>query len=126
MTKAGTQISKVVYKPDHTRSDEYIAIVYPNEFKRWKEGETTLALTEVVDSFDVLYSTQGSQGLLGKPSNQQLDNDFGSYKDVDVITQILQKGKLETGSGINTSTVGTNMSKGSFSVDTRGKTLTGI
>ena len=31
MTKTGAQISKVVYKPDHTRSDEYIAIVHPNE-----------------------------------------------------------------------------------------------
>ena len=77
-------------------------------------------------AFDVLYSTQGSQELLGKPSNQQLDNDFGTHKDVDVITQVLQKGKLETGGGINTSNFGTNVAKGSFTVDTRGKTLTGI
>ncbi|KAI0070503.1 DUF1960-domain-containing protein [Panus rudis PR-1116 ss-1] len=112
--KTGTAISKVVYKPDHTRSDEYIVIVHPEEYKKWKEA------------FDVFHSTQGAQGLLGRPSKQQLENDFGSSRDDEVVAAILEKGKEETSGGIATGTVATNLSKGSFAVDTKGKSLTGI
>ena len=55
-------------------------------------------------AFDVFFSSQGSQGLLGRASKQQLDNVFGTHKDVDVITKILQdgreqKGQIASGSG---------------------------
>lgn len=89
-------------------------------------GVIASSLIITSSAFDILHSTQGAQGLLGRPSNQQLDNDFGTHKDVDVITQILEKGKLETGGGITSGTVATNVTKGSFAVDTRGKTHTGI
>ena len=41
--------------------------------------------------------------------------------DVDVITEILNKGKQESGKGIRTGEGTTNLTKGSFSVDTKGK-----
>lgn len=78
-------------------------------------------------AFQVLWSNQGAQGLLGTPSNQQLDNAFGTHKDVDVITAILQKGKEETGKSIRSGEgTATNLTKGSFAVDTKGKGSNGI
>ncbi|PIL37356.1 hypothetical protein GSI_01049 [Ganoderma sinense ZZ0214-1] len=114
----GRELTKIVYKPSPEVNEEFIIIVNPAEFKRWKEGE-------VVDSFEIFWSNQGAQGLLGRPSKQQLENVFGSSKDVDVVTQILNKGREESGKAIRTQN-GTNVTKGSFTVDTKGKSLTGI
>jgi hypothetical protein len=37
---------------------------------------------------------QGTQGILDAASNAALDNEFGTHKDVDVVTQILERGDL--------------------------------
>ncbi|TFY71357.1 hypothetical protein EVG20_g1664 [Dentipellis fragilis] len=124
MTKA---ITKVVFKPSTTSSVSYIVIVNAPEYKRWKEGDTTIPLVEVVDSFDVYRSEQGNQGLLGRPSNQDLDTDFGTHKDDDVVTHILQNGKEESSEGISGTTwTSKNDTLGNHLVDTRGKGRSGI
>ncbi|KAI0774491.1 ribosome maturation protein [Fomes fomentarius] len=120
------EVTKVVYRPSAESNEDYIVIVNPEEYKRWKAGGMSIPLAEVVDSFDVFWSNQGAQGLLGRPSNQQLENVFGSSKDVDVVKAILEKGKEESGKSIRTGQGTTNLSKGSFSVDTKGKSLTGL
>ncbi len=80
-----------------------------------------------MSAFQVFYSNQGNQGLLGKPSKQQLDTVFGTHKDDDVVLAILQKGKLQASEGISTSNFGTtNVARGSIGVNTRGKGNTGI
>ncbi|KAL4260037.1 Ribosome maturation protein SDO1/SBDS N-terminal domain-containing protein [Pleurotus pulmonarius] len=113
-------IAKVIYKPDPQSTEEYLVIVDHDQYKKWKEGA-------VVDSFQVFYSNQGNQGLLGKPSKQQLDTVFGTHKDDDVVLAILQKGKLQASEGISTSNFGTtNVARGSIGVNTRGKGNTGI
>lgn len=78
-------------------------------------------------AFEVFHSNQGSQGLLLKPSNQQLDTAFGTHKDTDVITVVLKNGK-EAGDAIrNSGLTGTNMTRGSAGIDTKGKgSVTGI
>ncbi len=77
-------------------------------------------------AFQVFFSNQGTQGILGKASNQQLDSVFGTHKDTDVVEQILAKGKTQAGDQIRSSDFGgTNISIGSVSVDTRGKGLRG-
>ncbi|CAL1700453.1 unnamed protein product [Somion occarium] len=143
----GAQIGKVVYKPEPKSTDEFVVIVHPSEYKKWKEGDryhsqrfstvclcayNTLIFIAVlltrppIAAFEIFHSTQGAQGILGRPSHQQLENEFGTHKDLDVALQILEKGKLEASSGIDTSTIGTNLSKGSFSLDTRGaRNMTG-
>ena len=62
-------------------------------------ADTTIPLAEVVDSFQIFFTNQGSQGKLGNASNQQLENVFGTSKDVDAITVLLQKGTLQSGKG---------------------------
>ncbi|KAA1466640.1 DUF1960-domain-containing protein [Dentipellis sp. KUC8613] len=124
MTKT---VTKVVFKPSTTSSVSYIVIVNAPEFKRWKEGGVTIPLVEVVDSFDVYRSEQGNQGLLGRASKQDLDNDFGTHKDDDVVAQILQNGKEESSEGISGSTWNSkNDTLGGHLVDTRGKGRSGI
>ncbi|KAH9977608.1 ribosome maturation protein, partial [Lactifluus volemus] len=101
----GKSITKVVYKPDPNTSDVFLVVVNPEEYKRWKEGAynnpiRTIPLVNVVDSFEILSSNQGPQGLLGRPSKQELDNVFGTHVDIDVIHQILENGKDESGESI--------------------------
>ena len=68
-------------------------------------------------AFNVFHSTQGAQGKLGQASHQQLDTCFGTHKDVDVVTFILNNGKVQHGDAIVSS--GTlNIARGS-AVDQR-------
>ncbi|KAH7916256.1 DUF1960-domain-containing protein [Hygrophoropsis aurantiaca] len=123
MTKA---ITKVVYKPNSQSTDEFIAIVDPVEYKKWKAGGWSIPLSSVVDSFEVFHSGQGSQGILGKPSKQQLENIFETSKDVDVVKIILERGSSQAGEGIHGGGSNYNPTRGSAVVDSRGKGLSGI
>jgi len=82
----------------------------------------------VAIAFQVFHSTQGAQGILGKPSKQQLDTIFNTTNDIDVVTAILERGKEQSGNGFSSGTGGanTNMTRGSFSIDSKGKGLSGI
>jgi len=120
-------VTRVIYKPDSQATDEYIVIVNPDEYKKYKDGDTTIPLADVVDSFKILHSGQGNQGILGTASNQQLDTVFGTHKDVDVVTIILEKGKVQASEGVgSTSSGNTNAARGSIGIDSRGKGLSGV
>jgi len=122
-------VTKVVYKPDTQSTDEYIIIVDPVQFKKWKSGDKTIPLADVVDSFEIFYSTQGSQGLLGRPSNQQLENQFGTSKDIDVVELLLERGKEQASEGFHSSGgvfSGKNATRGSANLDSKGKGSSGI
>ncbi|KAK0558045.1 hypothetical protein OC846_000037 [Tilletia horrida] len=88
-------VAKVVYKPDTQSTDSYIVIVNPEEYKKWKDGGHTIPLVDVVDSFEIFHSTQGAQGHLNRTSKQELDAIFGSTKEDDCVTHVLQKGTLQ-------------------------------
>jgi hypothetical protein len=78
-------------------------------------------------AFQIFHSGQGAQGILGKPSNQQLDTVFGSHKDIDVVKIVLEKGTAQAGDGISSGTFGTtNATRGSAVIDSKGKGLQGI
>ncbi|KAJ7752782.1 ribosome maturation protein [Mycena maculata] len=107
--------SKVIYKPDSQSTEEYTVVVDTEEYKKWKQSDErgTIPLAQVLDSFDVFYSGQGAQGLLGKASNQQLDTVFETHKDVDVCKIILEKGREQGTDGVASSTfTGSNVSRG--------------
>jgi len=121
-------VTKVVYKPDTQSTDEYIIVVNPTEYKKWKSGDTTIPLADVVDSFEIFHSCQGSQGYLGRPSKQQLETTFGKSKDIDVVKTMLEKGKEQSGEGFHSGhgTFSMNATRGSGILDSKGKGLTGI
>ncbi|CAK5262793.1 unnamed protein product [Mycena citricolor] len=110
--------SKVIYKPDSQSTEEYVVIVNTEEFNKWKGGETTIPLADVVDSFQVFFSSQGAQGMLDKPSYQQLDTVFGTHKDTDVVTKVLKEGRAQGNEGISSGFTGGNASR--TNNDTRG------
>ncbi|KAH9045233.1 hypothetical protein EDB85DRAFT_2137322 [Lactarius pseudohatsudake] len=112
----GKSATKVVYKPDPNASDVFLVLVNPVEYKKWKGGDRYIPLdpgsfhVEVdkntpsgpslwfrwsIVSFEIFSSNQGPQGLLCRPSKQQLDTVFNTHVDDDVIQQILEKGKVE-------------------------------
>ncbi|EGG07185.1 uncharacterized protein MELLADRAFT_86012 [Melampsora larici-populina 98AG31] len=95
-------INKVIYKPDSMSTDEFIAIISDvPAYKKWlgTEGDKSIPLVEIVDSFDVFHSGQGAQGLLNRPSKQELETVFGTSNDTEVITIVLEKGRLESSDG---------------------------
>ncbi|KAL1735870.1 AFG1-like ATPase-domain-containing protein [Schizophyllum commune] len=122
-------VTKVAYKPDTQSTDEYLVIVNADEYKRWKDGDTTIPLVEVVDSFDVFHSGQGNQGILGRASKQQLDTVFGTTKDDEVVAKILKDGQTRVGDKFDRelgSKLGRNAAIGGNTIDNRGKGLQGI
>lgn len=79
----GRSSTRVVFKPDSQSTDEYIIVVADvDALKKWKEGDTTIPLVEIVDSFDVFHTGQGAQGQLQRPSKQTLDTVFGTTNEV--------------------------------------------
>ncbi|KEI39620.1 uncharacterized protein L969DRAFT_87578 [Mixia osmundae IAM 14324] len=113
--RAGT--NKVVYKPDSQSTDEFMVIIEDAAaLKKWKAGETSIPLTEIVDSFDVLHSGQGSQGILGRPSNQELDSVFGTHNQDEVVEMILKKGALQGGDAPEKTASKNDSQGGGFSV----------
>ncbi|TRM68212.1 ribosome maturation protein [Schizophyllum amplum] len=126
MTK---NITKVVYKPDSQSTDEYIIIVNADEYKQYKEGDTTIPLVEVVDAFEVYFSNQGNQGILGRASKQQLEAVFGTARDDDVVKKIIEDGHARVGEKFDRETgkqLGRNAAMGSNTIDNRGKGMHGI
>jgi hypothetical protein len=64
------------------------------------------------EAFSVYFSNQGSQGILGQPSNQQLDDVFGSHKDDEVFKFILEKGQLQHSDTIGSGPGNLNRARG--------------
>ncbi|GAA5866210.1 hypothetical protein JCM3774_004118 [Rhodotorula dairenensis] len=89
--------SQCVYKPDSTSTDEFIVIIGDvAAAEKWRGGDRSIPLVTVVDSFDVFHTGQGSQGVLGRPSKQDLENVFGTTNEDDIIQQVLTKGTIKT------------------------------
>ncbi|KAG9050292.1 hypothetical protein FS837_006402 [Tulasnella sp. UAMH 9824] len=109
-------VSKVIYKPDSQSTDEYMAYVDPEQYKKWLEGETSeiylthinrlvvvmltgsvrsIPLVDVVDSFDIFHSGQGAQGYLGKASKQEIAAAFDEKNETEALQILLQKGALQ-------------------------------
>ncbi|EEB94480.1 hypothetical protein MPER_06698, partial [Moniliophthora perniciosa FA553] len=97
------------------RPDEVIIVVDPDKYNKWKDG-----------ALQVFHSNQGNQGILGHASKQQLENEFGSSKDIDVVQKMLELGKSQPGKFTNY-TFQTNAAKGSMVIDNKGgRSTTGI
>ncbi|KAF8530909.1 ribosome maturation protein [Gautieria morchelliformis] len=112
------QLRKLIYKPDTQSTDEFILMVNLEEYHKYKDGDTTVPLAQVVGSFDVFHSGQGNQGKLGKASKQQLENIFETSREDDVVKFMLEKGTVQGGIEIS----GGGMDKSRFGqlIDTRG------
>ncbi|OBT67598.1 hypothetical protein VE03_03761 [Pseudogymnoascus sp. 23342-1-I1] len=85
--------SKVHFKGN---TDDFLVFVEdPALLKKWRDDKT-IALVEVVDAFKIFTTgKQGAQGELNTASKSQLENEFGTSKEDEVIKKILQEGSLQ-------------------------------
>ncbi|KZT62798.1 FYSH domain-containing protein [Calocera cornea HHB12733] len=118
MTKT---VSQLVYKPDPQSTDEMIMVIDDAAaYQKWKDGDHTIPLVEILDGFSVYHSNQGSQGVLGKASKQTLETVFDTSNEDEVARIMLEKGTLKSSESLNNPKFGdTNKSKGTY-IDTRG------
>ncbi|KAL5636699.1 hypothetical protein ACGC1H_000608 [Rhizoctonia solani] len=106
------EVTIVIYKPSTQSTEEYMIVVNPEEYKKYKDGGESVALALVVDSFDVFHSSTGHTGHWGKASNQQLEEAFESTKLEDAVKQILDKGVSKSGHGFGSKIGDPNLSRG--------------
>lgn len=71
-------------------------------------------------AFKVFFSSQGNQGHLGEASKQQLENTFGTSKDIDVAEQMLKLGKVVASDSFSDDHLLKNLAKGGYAMDFKG------
>ncbi|GAA5890281.1 hypothetical protein JCM8208_002763 [Rhodotorula glutinis] len=59
-------------------------------------SHSSIPLVDIVDSFDVFHTGQGSQGILARPSKQELETVFETTKEDDIVEIILTKGQIKS------------------------------
>ncbi|CAI6339690.1 unnamed protein product [Periconia digitata] len=94
------------------KDDDYIIFVDNVEaVNEWKK-DSSVPLAQVVSGWKIFVTHKhGNQGILDTASNQQLDAEFGTSKEEDVVKLILEKGNIQENQ--NKERQGdTNMTKG--------------
>lgn len=73
----------------------------PDLIQKYKAGDTTIPLSDVVSVFKVFVNRQGGvEGVLDEASKAELQNEFGSSLNVDeIIKLILEKGEDKRSAG---------------------------
>ncbi|KAM0341019.1 hypothetical protein ACHAPU_010251 [Fusarium lateritium] len=93
MARGETQQTKVHFKG----SDDFIVFIDDTEtYQKWKTDKS-VPLAHFISSFKIFITHgQGAQGNLDAASKAELENEFGTSVDDDVIKQILEKGVTQT------------------------------
>lgn len=94
-------IEQVIFTPqsDVPASQEhphtYAIMVNDEMYHRYRDGDRSIPLVDVVDTFDVLkYENPGTNGRLVRPSNRELSDAFGTTNDMDCVEFMLENGEL--------------------------------
>ena len=95
---SSNQITRVVYKADPMSTDEYIVIVNSEAYVSWRNGDKTIPLADVVESFQIMTSGQGQQGIMGQVSKQQMHAVLATKKEDEAIVKLLEQGTMQAGS----------------------------
>ncbi|KAH8723264.1 ribosome maturation protein [Phaeosphaeriaceae sp. PMI808] len=93
MPRGNVGTTKVFYQG----SSEGFAVFVESEeiVKKWR-GDKTIPLTDVVAGWKIFTTEHGKQGVLNTASNSQLENEFGTKNEDDVVKKILEKGDVQT------------------------------
>lgn len=83
-------ISKLGLKRDPQSTEEIIMFVNTHVYKRWAEGDTSIPLVEVFDSFTVAIRSPGNP--LSGTSKQQRQAVFGTLNDAEIGVIMLREG----------------------------------
>ncbi|KAK4235919.1 DUF1960-domain-containing protein [Achaetomium macrosporum] len=92
MARGGNQMTRVHYKGPN---DNYFVFVDSLEdYRKWLK-DSSIPLTQVVRSFQIFcIHKHGTQGMYGHASNADLDNEFGTHVDEEVLEKILRRGTV--------------------------------
>ncbi|KAB5546832.1 ribosome maturation protein [Coniochaeta sp. 2T2.1] len=91
----GAQLTRVHY--EGTNDDYYVLLDNVDDYKKWLTDKS-VPLAEVVSSFKIFCKhKRGNQGMYDAASNADLDNEFGTHVDSEVIDKILRQGVLAEG-----------------------------
>ena len=93
MARGNVANTKVFYQGS---SEGFVVFVENEEIvKKWKEDKT-IPLTDVVGGWKIFTTEHGKQGVLNTASNSQLENEFGTKNEDDVVKAILEKGDIQS------------------------------
>ena len=110
MPRGNAAQTQVFYKG----SSETFTVFVENEeaVQEWKK-DSSVPLAQVVAGYKILIPEHGKQGVLNTASNSQLENEFGTTNEDEIIKKILQSGEVQTSE--NAERIGnTNDSKGAM------------
>ncbi|QSZ35521.1 hypothetical protein DSL72_008391 [Monilinia vaccinii-corymbosi] len=97
MKASGTQ-TKIHYKGTKTDEDFIVFVDSEEDVKKWK-SDKSVPLAQVVGLFKVFVTHKhGAQGTHDEASVGQLENEFGTKVDDEVIKIILERGEPQHGS----------------------------
>ncbi|KAI9803552.1 MAG: hypothetical protein M1825_001895 [Sarcosagium campestre] len=78
------------------KEEDFIIFVDDAESVRKWRDDRSIPLAQVVSGWKVFVTHKhGAQGVLDAASHSTLENEFGTHRDDDVVTQILEKGTLQ-------------------------------
>ncbi|KAH9863817.1 hypothetical protein J1614_009749 [Plenodomus biglobosus] len=111
MARGNAQQTQVFYKG--SSGDQFTVFVESEEeVRKWK-ADSSIPLTRVVAGWKILVPEHGKQGILNTASKQQLENEFGTSNEDEIIKKILTSGDVQ--SSENPERIGnTNDSKGTM------------
>ncbi|CAG8636550.1 24836_t:CDS:2, partial [Racocetra persica] len=76
--------------------EEFFVYADPDMVQKWRKDKT-IPLVDVIQSFEVFEVYNGGrEGIAGRPSNQKLENAFGTTNDMEIIQQIIQHGTIHS------------------------------
>ncbi|GAB7341852.1 hypothetical protein MBLNU457_g0172t1 [Dothideomycetes sp. NU457] len=92
MTRGNASQTKVHYKG---KEDDYVIFAESAQAIRdWKKDKT-IPLAQVVNGFKIFVTHKhGAQGILDTASKGQLESEFGTHRDEEVMIQIIEKGSI--------------------------------
>lgn len=72
-----------------------VLMVDEEYYQKYKKDPSSVAIAQVVTSFDVLkFDLPGSEGNMSRPSNNELEQVFGTKNDMKIVEFMLEMGEL--------------------------------
>jgi ribosome maturation protein Sdo1 len=71
-----------------------VCLVDDEMLSKYRQHEDGVTPAQVVDSFDILRFESGKQGLMSRPSMDELKSVFGTANNDEVIALMLEKGEF--------------------------------
>ncbi|CAO2657835.1 Nn.00g070950.m01.CDS01 [Neocucurbitaria sp. VM-36] len=94
MARGNATHVQVFYKG--SSGDVFTVFVESEEaIKQWK-NDSSIPLAQVVAGYKIMMPEHGKQGVLNTASNSQLENEFGTKNEDEIIKKILQQGEVQS------------------------------